>query len=79
MRKCFESILQGDWKSLYVIHHTFLCGLLNCSSDAFTLDGRINAETNLYRRANQCSVWRTWQGWISMRCVYRSSIIDSEN
>ena len=78
MRKCFESILQGDWKSQYVIFHTALCGLLNCSSDAFTLNGRVSALTDLYDQPNQCSVWRTWQGWLSMRCVPISLIIDSE-
>ena len=78
MRKCFESILQGDWESQYVIRYTFICGLLNCSSDAFTLDGRVDALTDLYGQPNQCSVWRTWQGWISMRCVSISAIINSE-
>ena len=74
LRKCFESILQGDWKSQYVICHAFICGLLNCYSDAFTLDGRVNALTDLYGRPNQSSAWRTWQGWLSMRWVQTSSL-----
>jgi hypothetical protein len=75
MRKCFNSILQGDWKSQYVICRTFLCGLLNCSSDPFTLDGRVGPLTDLDGKPGQCKVWRTWQGWLSMRCVPMSSII----
>ena len=81
MRKCFEDILQGDWKSQYVICYAFICGLLNCSSDGYILDGRVDALTDLHDQPDQYSqynVWRTWQGWLSMRCVPISTIIDSE-
>jgi len=75
MRKCFESILQGDWVSQYVICSASFCRLLYRSSDAFTLDGRVDALTDLYGQPDQCSVWRTWQGWLSMRCVPILSIM----
>ena len=56
---------------------SLICGLSNRSSDAFTLDGRVHALTDLYGRPNQCSVWRTWQGWLSMRCDPAPLIVHS--
>ncbi|KAF4597097.1 hypothetical protein EYR40_007547 [Pleurotus pulmonarius] len=50
MRVCFKDILSGDWRS----------------HDPYDLDGRLEALTSLYNRPNQCSVFRTFQGWLSM-------------
>ncbi|KAG9225114.1 hypothetical protein CCMSSC00406_0007475 [Pleurotus cornucopiae] len=50
MRLCFKDILSGDWRS----------------HDPYDLDGRLEAMTSLYNRPNQCSVFRTFQGWLSM-------------
>jgi len=49
-RKCFEDILSGEWKS----------------HDPYELMGRLNARTSLYGRPNQCSVFRTFQGWLAL-------------
>ncbi|KAF5379767.1 hypothetical protein D9615_005720 [Tricholomella constricta] len=49
-RNCFSSILSGDW----------------CSHDPYELDGRLNAMSSRYKRPNQSSVFRTFQGWLAM-------------
>ena len=50
-RKCFEDILNGNWRE----------------HDPFALEGRLNARNSLYGRANQSSIFRTFQGWLAMR------------
>ncbi|KXN88349.1 hypothetical protein AN958_07494 [Leucoagaricus sp. SymC.cos] len=49
-RKCFEDILAGNWRS----------------HDPYELAGRLDGRTSLYGRPNQASVFRTFQGWLSM-------------
>ena len=50
-RKCFENILNGNWRD----------------HDPFALEGRLDARTSLYNRPDQSSIFRTFQGWLSMR------------
>ncbi|KAF8622853.1 hypothetical protein AX15_006697 [Amanita polypyramis BW_CC] len=50
LRNCFDDILSGEWRR----------------HDPYELEGRLNARTSLYDRPNQCSVFRTFQGWLSM-------------
>ncbi|KAG9101483.1 hypothetical protein FS749_006385 [Ceratobasidium sp. UAMH 11750] len=49
-RKCFASILTGDWPEY----------------DPFDLTYRLEGNTDMYKRPNQSSVFRTWQGWLAM-------------
>ncbi|KIK58246.1 hypothetical protein GYMLUDRAFT_98191 [Collybiopsis luxurians FD-317 M1] len=49
-RSCFDDILTGDWQK----------------HDPFALRGRLEARSSLYDRANQASVFRTFQGWLAM-------------
>ncbi|KAJ3560096.1 hypothetical protein NP233_g11059 [Leucocoprinus birnbaumii] len=49
-RKCFETILSGDWGA----------------HDPYNLQGRLDARSSLYGRPNQSTVFRTFQGWLSM-------------
>ncbi|KAF8636796.1 hypothetical protein AX17_003258 [Amanita inopinata Kibby_2008] len=49
-RKCFADILSGEWRR----------------HDPYDLEGRLNARTSLYGRPNQSTVFRTFQGWLSM-------------
>ncbi|KAF8657408.1 hypothetical protein AX16_002205 [Volvariella volvacea WC 439] len=49
-RKCFEDIFTGDWRK----------------HDPCELSARLDANTSLYGRPNQCSVFRTFQGWLSI-------------
>ncbi|KAF5387485.1 hypothetical protein D9757_006555 [Collybiopsis confluens] len=49
-RSCFDDILSGDWRK----------------HDPFALSGRLEARSSLYDRANQASVFRTFQGWLAM-------------
>ena len=51
-RKCFENILNGNWRD----------------HDPFALEGRLNARNSLYGLPDQSSIFRTFQGWLSMRC-----------
>ena len=53
-RKCFENILNGNWRE----------------HDPFSLEGRLDARSSLYGRPNQCSIFRTFQGWLSIRWFY---------
>ena len=53
-RKCFENILNGNWKD----------------HDPFALEGRLDARSSLYGKPEQSSVFRTFQGWISMRWFF---------
>ncbi|CAE6520501.1 unnamed protein product [Rhizoctonia solani] len=50
LRKCFRSILDGDWEK----------------HDPFDLTHRLDSNSDIYHRPNQCSVFRTWQGWLAM-------------
>ncbi|KAJ1311612.1 hypothetical protein OPQ81_010088 [Rhizoctonia solani] len=50
LRKCFQSILRGDWER----------------HDPFDLTHRLEGNSDIYHRPNQCSVFRTWQGWLAM-------------
>ncbi|CAE6529377.1 unnamed protein product [Rhizoctonia solani] len=50
LRKCFQSILSGDWDK----------------HDPFDLTHRLEGNSDIYHRPNQCSVFRTWQGWLAM-------------
>ncbi|KAF5363209.1 hypothetical protein D9758_008377 [Tetrapyrgos nigripes] len=49
-RLCFKSILEGRWKE----------------HNPFDASPRINAKSDLYGGASQCSAFRPWQGWTSM-------------
>ena len=53
-RKCFESIFNGNWKD----------------HDPFALEGRLDARNSLYGKPEQSSVFRTFQGWISMTWLF---------
>ncbi|KAF8742157.1 hypothetical protein RHS02_04110, partial [Rhizoctonia solani] len=50
LRKCFENILGGDWEK----------------HDPYDLTYRLDGNSDMYNRPNQCSVFRTWQGWLAM-------------
>ncbi|KAF9460315.1 DUF1479-domain-containing protein [Collybia nuda] len=50
LRMCFSSILSGDWRQ----------------HDPYLLEGRLDARNSLYRRPNQSSIFRTFQGWLAM-------------
>ncbi|KAJ3915083.1 hypothetical protein F5877DRAFT_49223 [Lentinula edodes] len=51
-RSCWRKILQGNasWRE----------------HDPFDASPRVGAKQDLYNAANQCSVFRPWQGWTSM-------------
>ncbi|KAK7032751.1 DUF1479-domain-containing protein [Favolaschia claudopus] len=49
-RACFADILSGAW-----LKH-----------DPYALEPRLEARTSLYRRPNQSSVFRTFQGWLAI-------------
>ncbi|KAJ3730940.1 hypothetical protein DFJ43DRAFT_1189621 [Lentinula guzmanii] len=49
-RTCFDDILSGQWRK----------------HDPYALSGRLNARSSLYRRPNQATVFRTFQGWLAM-------------
>lgn len=49
-RECFRAILGGDWQK----------------HDPFDAAPRLHACQDLYHAANQCSIFRPWQGWTSM-------------
>ncbi|KAF8605002.1 DUF1479-domain-containing protein [Ceratobasidium sp. AG-I] len=49
-RKSFDSIIAGDWPKY----------------DPFDFTYRLEGNTDMYNRPNQCSVFRTWQGWLAM-------------
>ncbi|KAJ3787343.1 hypothetical protein GGU10DRAFT_394052 [Lentinula aff. detonsa] len=49
-RSCFNDILSGHWRE----------------HDPYALNGRLEARSSLYQRANQASVFRTFQGWLAM-------------
>ncbi|KXN84869.1 hypothetical protein AN958_11999 [Leucoagaricus sp. SymC.cos] len=49
-RKCFEDILSGEWRK----------------HDPYDLKGRLEARSSLYGRPSQSTVFRTFQGWLSM-------------
>ncbi|KAF5638501.1 DUF1479 domain protein [Fusarium sp. NRRL 25303] len=46
----FDSILQGDWESY----------------DPWDASGRVDAVNNRYNGLGACSMFRMWQGWMSM-------------
>ncbi|KIK58041.1 hypothetical protein GYMLUDRAFT_45594 [Collybiopsis luxurians FD-317 M1] len=48
--QCFGDILSGEWRK----------------HDPYALEGRLNARSSLYKRPNQASVFRTFQGWLAM-------------
>ncbi|KAJ7671456.1 hypothetical protein DFH06DRAFT_116359 [Mycena polygramma] len=49
-RACFTDILSGAWSK----------------HDPYALEPRLDARTSLYRRPNQSSVFRTFQGWLAI-------------
>ncbi|KAJ6468308.1 hypothetical protein C8R45DRAFT_1018246 [Mycena sanguinolenta] len=49
-RACFADILSGQWSK----------------HDPYALESRLEARTSLYRRPNQSSVFRTFQGWLAL-------------
>ncbi|KAL1745584.1 hypothetical protein HDZ31DRAFT_62993 [Schizophyllum fasciatum] len=49
-RACFGDVLSGDWRK----------------HDPYDLQDRLYAKASLYGRPNQCSVLRTFQGWLAM-------------
>ncbi|KAK0242477.1 hypothetical protein EDD85DRAFT_811490 [Armillaria nabsnona] len=50
LRSCFADILSGQWRK----------------HDPFLLAGRVGAQTSLRHRPEQCSVFRSFQGWLAM-------------
>ena len=52
-RRCFEDILNGNWRK----------------HDPFALEFRLNARSSLYGRPGQATVFRTFQGWLALRCA----------
>ncbi|KAJ7631784.1 hypothetical protein B0H17DRAFT_1108604 [Mycena rosella] len=49
-RACFADILSGAWMK----------------HDPYALEPRLEARTSMYRRPNQSSVFRTFQGWLAL-------------
>ncbi|KAJ7760633.1 hypothetical protein DFH07DRAFT_816198 [Mycena maculata] len=49
-RACFADILSGAWMK----------------HDPYALEPRLESRTSLYRRPNQSSVFRTFQGWLAL-------------
>jgi len=49
-RKCFENILNGNWKE----------------HDPYDLGPRLNARNSLYGRPSAASIFRTFQGWLAL-------------
>ncbi|TRM65073.1 hypothetical protein BD626DRAFT_240198 [Schizophyllum amplum] len=49
-RACFMDVLSGEWRK----------------HDPYDLTSRLHAKTSMYGRPNQCSVLRTFQGWLAM-------------
>ncbi|TFK34927.1 DUF1479-domain-containing protein [Crucibulum laeve] len=49
-RSIFEDIFAGRWHE----------------HDPYEINARVGANTSMYGRPNQCSVFRTFQGWLSM-------------
>ncbi|THH21281.1 hypothetical protein EW146_g264 [Bondarzewia mesenterica] len=49
-RSCFKNIFAGKWTE----------------HDPFDASPRINSNQDLYDAANQCTVFRPWQGWTSL-------------
>ncbi|KAJ7352284.1 hypothetical protein DFH08DRAFT_858448 [Mycena albidolilacea] len=49
-RACFADILSGAWSK----------------HDPYALEPRLEARTSMYRRPNQSSVFRTFQGWLAI-------------
>ncbi|KAL5490042.1 hypothetical protein ACEPAI_4875 [Sanghuangporus weigelae] len=49
-RSCYDDILRGDWRK----------------HDPYDLVDRLQAKTSMYRRPNQASVFRTFQGWLAL-------------
>ncbi|KAH9847534.1 DUF1479-domain-containing protein [Lenzites betulinus] len=49
-RGCFAEILSGDWRA----------------HDPYDLRNRVNARSSLYKRPNQATVFRTYQGWLAL-------------
>ncbi|KAL0580982.1 hypothetical protein V5O48_001074 [Marasmius crinis-equi] len=49
-RRCFKNILEGNWKA----------------HDSYDVWPRINAKGDLYQAPSQCSIFRPWQGWLSI-------------
>lgn len=49
-RTCFQDILSGDWRK----------------HNPYDLTGRLRARTSLYRRPNQATIFRTFQGWTAI-------------
>jgi hypothetical protein len=49
-RQCFQTIFEGKWRD----------------HNPFHLDDRLNAKSSMYGRSNHASIFRTWQGWLSL-------------
>ncbi|KAK7036527.1 hypothetical protein VNI00_011724 [Paramarasmius palmivorus] len=49
-RSCFKHIFEGTWRS----------------HDSFDVTPRLYAKQDLYNGASQCSIFRPWQGWLSI-------------
>ncbi|RUO95853.1 hypothetical protein BC936DRAFT_143085 [Jimgerdemannia flammicorona] len=49
-RKCYTKILEGDWEAF----------------DMWDATHRVNARMDLYNGAGGCSMFRTFQGWLSL-------------
>ncbi|KAN0092612.1 Protein of unknown function (DUF1479) domain containing protein [Tylopilus felleus] len=49
-RRCFEDILTGNWRD----------------HDPYDLEHRLDARSSLYGRPGQATVFRTFQGWLTM-------------
>ncbi|CAE6506216.1 unnamed protein product [Rhizoctonia solani] len=67
LRKCFQSILGGAWER----HDPFdLTHRLDCNNDIYHRPNQASTQGLLFQRilrlSTQCSVFRTWQGWLAM-------------
>jgi len=49
-RKCYSEIVSGNWRAF----------------DPFKIGPRLNANSDLYQGASQCSVLRGFQGWLAL-------------
>ncbi|CCH45101.1 hypothetical protein BN7_4679 [Wickerhamomyces ciferrii] len=52
-RKCYKDVFNGDWENY----------------DSYDVTHRTKANMNIYPVANACSVFRSFQGWLSMSSV----------
>ena len=52
-RACFEDIFSGNWRK----------------HDPYDITNRVNAKADVYGRADQASIFRSFQGWLAMTTI----------